>query len=453
MSNIKFSLGIYNKRFNCHGPNNKNQKCPANPSLPKNSILMPNPPNISTKTRHAASIRIQSQGGGRMRLGGIKGGGIPPSTPASTAYTYVWVDRGQGPKNWGGGGYHAIASNATGDRLVALANNQGPNTGRIIRSADYGVTWAENNPTLNTPPTGDIAWRAIASNADGNKIVAVSRAPTGLDPSQNNIWLSSDYGETFAIQTDPAVSIGLSSFWRVVASNDTGAVLVAGTEGGVTYSSTDFGLTWSGPVSIGTDLRCLTCQTVGGGPLDTKFAATKLPGGGGNIWTSTDSGASWTEQTGFFGSPPPGQQWRGIASNGDGTKIVAVVEAGDIWRSIDSGATWVAMNVFATTKPTLGLNWKDIASSNDGTVIVAVPEGGNIWKSTNSGTDWIEDTTVGAVKDWRSVASNASGDRLAAVVFGGNIWTWPLETTTPAFNCAPAPPYPMACIKPPRNTF
>ena len=44
MSNIKFSLGIYNKRFNCHGPENKNQKCPANPSLPKNSILMPNHP-------------------------------------------------------------------------------------------------------------------------------------------------------------------------------------------------------------------------------------------------------------------------------------------------------------------------------------------------------------------------------------------------------------------------
>ena len=84
MGNIKFSLGIYNKRFNCHGPDNKNQKCPPNPSLPKNSILMPNPPNISTKTRQAAAIRIQSQGGGRMRLGGIKGGGIPPSTPATT---------------------------------------------------------------------------------------------------------------------------------------------------------------------------------------------------------------------------------------------------------------------------------------------------------------------------------------------------------------------------------
>ena len=412
MSNIKFSLGIYNKRFNCHGPDNKNQKCPANPSLPKNSILMPHYGNISTKTRHAASIRIQSAGGGRMRLGGIKGGGIPRSRAASTEYTYVWVDRGQGPKKWGGGGYHAIASNATGARLVALANDD-TDVGRIIRSADYGVTWAENNPTLNTPPTGDIGWRAIASNADGDRIVAVSREPTGFDPSQNNIWLSSNYGETFSIQTDPAVSITSTSFWRAVASNDTGATLVAGTEGGATYRSIDFGSTWAGPVSVGNDLRCLTCQTAGGGPTNTKFAATTDTGGGGtgNIWTSTDSGATWTQRNlGLPGNqPPPGQQWRGIASNGDGTKLVAVIEAGDIWRSTDSGATWDAMAAFATTPPTLNLNWQDIASSSDGTVLVAVPEGGNIWKSTNSGTDWIEDTTVGDIKDWRSVASNAVG--------------------------------------------
>ena len=81
MVNVKFSSGTYNRRFNCYGPENKNQKCPPNHDLPKNSILMPHYGNISKKTRHAGAIRIQSHGGGRMRLGGIKGGGIPPNTP------------------------------------------------------------------------------------------------------------------------------------------------------------------------------------------------------------------------------------------------------------------------------------------------------------------------------------------------------------------------------------
>ena len=443
MSNIKFSLGIYNKRFNCHGPENKNQKCPANPSLPKNSILMPNPPNISTKTRHAASIRIQSSGGGRMRLGGIKGGGIPQSTPATTTtHSGVgWVDRGQGPKSWGeSSAHHAIASNATGDRLVALANNQATNTGMIIRSADYGVTWLENT----TPPIADdVAWRAVASDSTGQYIVAVSfNSPA----TNSNIWLSSDYGDLFTIQ-NAFVPSGPEQFTSAASSND-GFKLAAGAKSGRIFMSTDSGNSWTQALTFPTnDLRCITSNADG-----TKLAAAtgQAGGGDGHIWTSVNSGVNWISRVGSdIGA------WQGIASNDDGTKLAAV-KNGDIWRSTDSGATWTAMSTSATP-PALGLNWSDIASNDDGTILVAVPNGANIWKSTDSGANWIEDTTVGAIKNWQSVASNSTGSNLAAGAYNKNIWTFPeipaFSTTTPAFSCAPSPPYPMACIKPPRNTF
>ena len=193
MSNIKFSLGIYNRRFNCHGPENRNQKCPPKDELPKNSILMPHYGNISKKTRHAASIRIQSAGGGRMRLGGIKGGGIPRSRTASTAYTYVWVDRGQGPRTWGDvSGSGAITSNALGDKLAAVVYD-----GNVWLSTNYGVDWTENT----TSPGVTKKWSSIASNGDGTKLYAtVGKTPRNMGTGAN-IWRSSDSGGTWIVQS------------------------------------------------------------------------------------------------------------------------------------------------------------------------------------------------------------------------------------------------------------
>ena len=217
---------------------------------------------------------------------------------------------------------------------------------------------------------------------------------------------------------------GVLDLWRAVASNDTGATLAAGTEGGKIYISIDFGSTWTLTTTIN-DLKCLTCQTVGGGPVDTKFAATTDTGGGGtgNIWTSADSGTTWTEQTGGGGSPPPGQDWWGIASDATGERLAAVIDGGNIWLSTNSGVDWTEQT--GAGKPTGSLAWKDVASDSIGAVLVAVPESGNIWKSTNFGAIWLEDATVGTAENWRSVASNADGDQLAAVVFGGDVWTWP----------------------------
>jgi hypothetical protein len=455
MSNIKFSLGIYNKRFNCHGPNNKNQKCPANPSLPKNSILMPNPPNISTKTRQAAAIRIQSQGGGRMRLGGIKGGGIPPSTPAIPPVVGVegWKDTGEGPKEWGGGAIHAIASNDVGDRLVALANNvSGPSIGKIIRSSDYGVTWLPYSS-----PLSDEGWRAIASDSTGKNLVSVTRGSNAVPPNDGRIWLSTDYGDTWNGVADALAPHGTGALWRAVASSANGNILSAGLEGGPIWISANAGLNWALATTHPTNgLKCLTSNALGDKMAATVNLTAAPPNFGGDIWLSADYGDTWNKQP----QPPPpsgDQMWWGIASDALGSTLVAASIGnltsplgGNIWLSTDYGQTWTKQ-----TGPSLA-NWEDVAVNSAGTVLVAVAYGGDIWKSTDSGVTWIKDTTVGAIKNWRSVASNSSGDRLASVVFGGNIWTWPVVAAVPAvpaFSCAPSPPYPMACIKPPRNTF
>jgi hypothetical protein len=69
----------------------------------------------------------------------------------------------------------------------------------------------------------------------------------------------------------------------------------------------------------------------------------KIGASGGLIYTSSNSGATWTQTT------APRQDWQEVASSSDGTKLVAVSSnlvatghpvGGFIYTSSDSGATW-----------------------------------------------------------------------------------------------------------------
>ncbi len=97
----------------------------------------------------------------------------------------------------------------------------------------------------------------------------------------------------------------------------------------------------------------------------------------GPMYTSTDSGFTWTPSAGA-GS----HHWQSVASSSDGTKLVAVVRYEQIFTSADSGVNW-------TPRATSSLEWKSVASSSDGTKLVAVVQGGGlIYTSTDSGVTW-----------------------------------------------------------------
>ena len=74
-----------------------------------------------------------------------------------------------------------------------------------------------------------------------------------------------------------------------------------------------------------------------GGPLPPAPTAPnwRLAVNGGSIYTSTDSGATWTERT-SAGS----RDWQSITSSSDGTKLAAAEYGGSIYTPTDSGATW-----------------------------------------------------------------------------------------------------------------
>jgi hypothetical protein len=220
----------------------------------------------------------------------------------------------------------------------------------------------------------------------------------------------------FAAMGDNATQIdvqsGYANFFTDIASSSNGEKLVAVSQSftnyntnptsygsGVIYTSTNSGASW-------------TSRSAAAGQLNWNAVASSSDGAklvaavyGGKIYTSANSGASWTSRDTDRG-------WVDVASSSDGTKLVAAVFGGRIYTSANSGASW-------TTRDT-DRDWNTVASSSDGSKLVATVANGQIYTSTDSGASW---TARDANRNWVDVASSSDGTKLVAAVFGGQIYT------------------------------
>jgi photosystem II stability/assembly factor-like uncharacterized protein len=198
--------------------------------------------------------------------------------------------------------------------------------------------------------------------------------------------------------------------WYFITSSADGtklAAIVGGTSGErYIYTSTDSGITWSTKNNSSGSRRW---QSITSDASGTKLAAVVY---GGYIYTSTDSGNTWVQKT-----SDATRGWYSITSDASGTKLAAVFgNSGYIYTSIDSGNTWVQK-----TSDVARL-WFSITSSADGTKLAAVVYGGYIYTSTDSGNTWIQKTS-GATRNWYTITSSADGTKLATVVRDGYIYT------------------------------
>jgi photosystem II stability/assembly factor-like uncharacterized protein len=115
----------------------------------------------------------------------------------------------------------------------------------------------------------------------------------------------------------------------------------------------------------------------GCGGVASDATGTHLVAVGSSIWTSADSGKTWTRQNG----PPPNQAtWSSVASDSTGTHPIVAARctgfSGDIWTSADAGSMWT--NATAGTAAS-GQFWKSVATNATGDAFIAVDETGDIW--------------------------------------------------------------------------
>jgi len=281
-----------------------------------------------------------------------------------------------------------IASSADGTKLIAVASG-----GTIYISADWGETWTKTDaPNEN--------WNSVACSSDGGKLVAVAG-----NTLAGEIYVSTNFGNSWTQSSAP------SGYWRHVASSADGSIMVASVDPGLIYISNDSGATWtltSAPTYNGVDSYVWEVSVSADG--STMFVAGGWNGPGfGFIYTSTNSGATWTQVN------APSKSWVSLSASPEGTKLAAIGD-GLTYISTNSGTTWSQ-----TSLPGVTL-YAGVAMSGDGSKFVVWQWAGPIYTWVNSVPTWTF-TSAPTNAAWISIASSADGSKLAAAQYYGLIYT------------------------------
>jgi hypothetical protein len=301
--------------------------------------------------------------------------------------------------------WNVLGTSSDGSKVVAGQSNGFG----FFTSTNGGLTWTAHPLSIGTP------WRSFAYSGDGTKLVGVA--------AFGQLLTSTDDGETVEWHSTDPLNPSQTRNWTSVAPSFDGTTLVASTTGtaglglGDIYISTDGGATWT-PQSQRANWKSVAISHKGDKVVAADF--------GGTIHTATKVTAqdgtvswAWTEL--------PGQQtrrnWIAVALSADGSKVVAADAFGFIHIFTDdaNGGTWKQV----------GHNnrWSTVDISADGRVLVAAADSADslIYTSTDGGDTW--STTWSDSHVWKSVAISDDGYQMFAVENDGYIFTSKAKTT------------------------
>lgn len=309
--------------------------------------------------------------------------------------------------------WNDIDSSSTGEFLVACADSFNDTASAVYRSADYGKTWS-----LTSAP-GGASYIFVASDATGAYLVAVKFTA--------GIYTSSNYGVNWIPSSAPPL------IWAGIVSDATGMYLAAACSAGI-YTSNSTGRQWYlSSATSNVDYSGMSSDSSG------RYIYATIYNGG--ILSSSDYGSTWVV------SSPSRENWRGIASSGTGKRLSAITSNNGIWTYTDSSSFYPTAqpSVFPTARPTTEDNrtttaptatpgtpwvrsyapvkqWKSVASDLTGKNLAAVETtAGGIYTSTNFGRNWTLQMTI-ANAQWSRITCDAQGQHLAATQNGGGIY-------------------------------
>jgi len=271
----------------------------------------------------------------------------------------------------------AIASSATGDKIIAAVSY-----GSVWMTENNGTTWTKQSVGSEGDP-----WSAVAMSADGSHAV-VAMEDGHIYIHKLGAWTRADSAGT--------------RWWNAVDVSQDGKYMYAAVYDGYIYGSSDYGVTWMRDVSIGSyeTWNGIVVRETGGFAITESGKLFQL-----NIASTSTTSESLVPKT---SDPLP---WRSVDSSNDGEIAVAVAHDGNLYTSIDSGETWTSQSspgLHPWVAVTVSENGKRrVALSSDGhvaisfttnavayvglhswTITTVAPEPDHVWSSIDSSDDF-----------------------------------------------------------------
>jgi uncharacterized repeat protein (TIGR01451 family) len=257
--------------------------------------------------------------------------------------------------------------------VYVSTNDQG-----VFRSGDDGATWTNADPNGDLPDNGGVplAVDRVFVNPEDSDVVYVTLGSLGF-----GVFRTTNAGAEWIPRNTGLPDPEGKSISDFLIDPRAPATLYAATDAGV-FTSTDSGDSWTGTGVIGTG----EASTVA---VDTTEGSTVLYAGtpGGGFYKSPDNGATWISSNTGFGTSTA----RSIAvQRDDGTQVVAGT-VGGLKRSTNSADNWVTANGGVVASNVTAL------ASDPVTAGTLYASANGIFKTTRSGSSWTSVTDNGAV--------------------------------------------------------
>jgi photosystem II stability/assembly factor-like uncharacterized protein len=278
--------------------------------------------------------------------------------------------------------------------------------------------------TLNVSDAGRV--RNIITNPADPNTIYVAFAGGG-------VWKSTDGGAFWNAKTETLGSLSVGSL-EMDPSNSSVLYLGLGDPfdgtGVGLAKSTDGANTWSDPIILG-DSTVIPDIAVSPTNSNVVLVATNK-----GLYRSTDGGSTYSAVTINTGSAEKPYVWS-IAWGG-GSNFVASLEAspsatatdGQVWRSTDNGATWTRATGITNSNGIARVTVTSAPSNRSVMYAIAANGAGgttdfaNLFKSTDGGVTWagVGTTTKGGRTTYKSFSNRTTESSTLQTVFNGQGW-------------------------------